>query len=99
MGLAELERYFIAYKARQLREAQEKATFDYIQADLMYKSILRVWKNVSYPRIEEVYPTLFDQKDQQEKRRKAKEEASVNRFMLFAQAHNQKFNQVVKDNT
>ena len=45
-------------------EAQEKATYDYILADLIGKSVSRLYSSSNtMPDIAEVYPSLFDSKE------------------------------------
>lgn len=100
MTLAELER-LLESKRRQIRlEAQQQATFDYIQADLIGRSIARIYSSSAHmPDISEVYPTIFDSKDIEEKKREKKAELSALRFKQFAESYNKKFKQeVAKDN-
>ena len=100
MTLAELER-LLESKRRQIRlEAQQQATFDYIQADLIGRSIARIYSSSArMPDISEVYPTIFDSKDIEEKKREKKAELSALRFKQFAESYNKKFKQeVAKDN-
>lgn len=83
-------------KKRVLKiEAQEKATFDYVLADLIGKSIARVYHSSNkMPEISEVYPTLFDSQEVEQKKAEKKAELSALRFKQFAASHNQRFEEV-----
>ena len=61
MTIAELTRAIASKKRIQKQQAQEKASFDYILADLIGRSIGRLYSNSTHlPDISEIYPTLFD---------------------------------------
>ena len=63
MTLAEIMRAIESKKRVKKIESQEKALFDYLLADLIYRSMARIYdNNVSYPAIEEAYPAFFDAK-------------------------------------
>ena len=98
MTIAELKRA-LASKVRITKlRAQEKASYDYILSDLIGKSVSRIYSSsAKMPDISEVYPTLFESKDIQEKKRAKKAELSALRFKQFANSHNQKFKGVQKD--
>lgn len=74
-------------------EAQEKATHNYILAELIVKgfSIVMSGKG-TFPKVEEVYPGIFDEliESEQEKIQKQKDELSTLRFMQFAHSFNQR---------
>lgn len=99
MTLAELERA-MASKRRMLKaQAQEKASFDYLLADLIGRSVARVHSSANtMPEISEVYPSLFDSKEIQEKRQEQKAELSALRFKLFAKSYNDRFREAAKKN-
>ena len=81
------------------REAQERASADYILGDLIGRSIARIYSSSArYPDINTAYPTLFDSKQLEEKKRAQKEELSVLRFKQFAQSYNKRFKEVPKEN-
>lgn len=91
MTIAELERSIKSKRRVQKLEAQEKATYDYILADLIGKSVGRLHSStITMPDISEAYPTLFDSKEIQEKKQEKKDELSALRFRQFANAHNNK---------
>lgn len=96
MTMGELQRYFESYQRRYKREAQEKATFDYALAELIGRSVARIYSSsAQMPEIYEVYPTLFDSKEAQERKQAQKAELSALRFKQFANFHNMKINKEV----
>lgn len=99
MTLAEAIRAIESKKRIQKLEAQEKASFDYILADLIGRSIARIQSSANHmPQITEAYPTLFDSEDLEEKQQEKKDKVSAIRFKQFAQAFNNKFKEVEKAN-
>lgn len=91
MTLAELIRLIESKKRVQKEQAKEKASCDYILADLIGKSVARVFNSANtMPDISEVYPTLFDSKELEEKKQEMRDELSAIRFRQFALSHNQK---------
>lgn len=92
MTLAELERIVDSKKRVQKVQAQEKASYDYILADLIGRSISRIYSSSAHmPEISEMYPTLFDSQEIQEKKQEKKAELSALRFKQFAESYNKKF--------
>ena len=99
MTLAELERVIASKKRQQKAAAQEKATFDYIQADLIGRSIARIYNSsATMPHISEAYPTLFDSEEIVEAKKAKVQELSILRFKLFADSHNKKLKGGTKSN-
>jgi hypothetical protein len=102
MTLGELERA-IESKRRVLKaQMQERATFDYIHADLVGRSVARVYNSANtMPAIQEVYAAIFEDNEHiQEMKQKKQEqlaELSAIRFKLFADSHNKKFKEVQTD--
>ena len=79
-------------------EAQERATFDYIQANLIVKGFsITMGGKGNYPSIEEAYPTIFEDllQKQEEKIQEKKEELSAIRFRQFAESFNDRFKKEV----
>lgn len=98
MTLAEINRAVESKKRIQKQQAQERANFDYIQADLIGRSISRVYNSANkMPDISAVYPSLFDSKEIEEQKAHKKLELSALRFKQFAQSYNTKYKEVVKD--
>ena len=92
MTLAEAIRAIESQKRIRKQQAQEKAANDYILADLIGRSISRIYSSSSrYPDISEIYPTLFDGETLEEERQQKAMELSAIRFKQFAQAFNKKF--------
>ena len=94
MTLAELERAIKSKKRVKRIHDQEKATYHYILADLIGKSVSRIYSSsAKMPELSEAYPSLFDSREIQEQQQKKKDELSALRFKLFVNAHNNKFKQ------
>ena len=97
MTIAELTRAIASKKRIQKQQAQEKASFDYILADLIGRSISRLYSSsTTVPEIAEVYPSLFDAEEAKEEKENKKQELSVLRFKQFAQTFNKKFEKEVE---
>ena len=91
MTLAELERAINSKKRVKKQQDQEKAAFDYILADLIGRSVARIYSSsAKLPDITEMYSTLFDSPEIQEKKQEQKDELSALRFKQFAQSFNKK---------
>lgn len=89
MTLAELQRKFESYKRTKEIQQKEKATFDYILADLIGISIGRLYnRNNKYPKIDEVYSSLFPPDEEAEQ--KKKDALNIERFKQFANSFNKK---------
>lgn len=96
MTIAELERA-VKSKRRVIKqqaedEAKTRASFDYILADMVGRSVARIYSNsVTIPPIAQVYPTLFDSEEMEELRAQKQDELSALRFRQFAQSFNKRF--------
>lgn len=98
MTFAELERAAESKIRVKKIEEQEKASFDYILADLIGRSISRIYSSsATYPEISEAYPTLFDSREIQERKQQQKAELSALRFRQFAASYNKRFKGGGKD--
>lgn len=76
----------------QKEQLQEKATFDYNLADLIGRSVSRIYNSSNtMPDISEIYPTLFDSEEIKQKKQEKQAELSALRFKLFADSFNKKF--------
>lgn len=100
MTIAELERSIDSKKRVKQDEAREKAMFDYLLANLIGKSVARIYSSSNdYPGIEEAYPMFFDSEEIQEQKAQKQDELSALRFKQFATSFNSKFNkEEAKDN-
>ena len=95
MTLAEAIRAIKSKKRVEKARAMEKASFDYIQAELIGRSIARLYSSSArMPQIQEVYPSLFDNEEMEKQRQQKKMELSVLRFKTFAQTYNKKYEEV-----
>lgn len=95
MTLAEAIRAIKSKKRVEKARAMEKASFDYIQAELIGRSIARLYSSSArMPQIQEVYPSLFDNEEIEKQRQQKKMELSVLRFKTFAQTYNKKYEEV-----
>lgn len=92
MTFAEVERAIESQNRLLKIQAQERASFDYLLADLIGRSVSRITSSSNtMPDISEVYPTLFDSKEIEQKKSEKKAELSALRFKQFAQSYNSKF--------
>ena len=98
MSISELTRQVESYKRVEKKRLQEKATYDYIQANLIGLYIGRVYSSsINIPSLEEAYKELFDDDEIQEQKKKHLEELSIIRFKQFAQQFNNNFKGGVKN--
>lgn len=94
MTFAELDRSIAAKK----KQEQRKASFDYILADLVGRSIARVYNSKNtYPSLAEAYPSLFDRVAEEEEIQRKKDELSALRFKQFATTYNKKYEEVANN--
>lgn len=92
MTLPEVLRAVESRKRVQEAEAKERATFDYILADLIGRSVARIHSSANhYPTLAEAYPDLFNSAEVEETVQARKDELSALRFKQFVNAHNNKF--------
>lgn len=91
MTISELIRAVESKKRVMKQAAQEKASFDYILANLVGVSVGRLYSSTShYPEINEVYPQLFDMPHLAEEKQQKQDELSALRFKLFVDSFNKK---------
>jgi hypothetical protein len=97
MTIAELTRLVESRKRVMQVEAREKATYDYILADLIGRSVSRINSSANrYPSIAEAYPSLFSSEEIEEEIQAKKAELSALRFKQFAQSYNKKRKEAAK---
>lgn len=94
MTFAEIQREVNSKIRNQKQQAKEKATYDYILANLIAKGVSKALGDKSkYPSIEEAYPGIFDEvvAEQKAKVEERKMNLSALRFKQFAQSYNNNF--------
>lgn len=97
MTLAEAIRAVESKKRQQKTAAQEKAAFDYIMADLIGRSVARLYSSSNnMPQLNEVYPSLFDSEEMEAQKQAKQVELSAMRFKQFAQSYNNRFKEVAR---
>ena len=100
MTLAELHRAVDSKRRVIKMENQERATYDYILANLIINGVGKMLDGKGeFPTIEEAYPKLFDdiQEEKAAKIQEQKNNLSALRFKQFAQSYNSKFKGVASD--
>lgn len=99
MSIAEFIREVESYNRRKNQQERTQASFDYVLADTIGKSIARIYSSsAKMPELYEAYPSLFVVDEIQRVRQDKKDELSVLRFKQFAQAHNDKLQGAKKIN-
>lgn len=79
-------------------EDRKKASFDYILADLIGRSIARIYNSSNkMPTLSEAYPSLFNKEDEEEKIQENKIKLSALRFKKFASSYNARFKERGQD--
>jgi hypothetical protein len=94
MTIAEVLRAIESTNRVKKAEATERATLDYILASLITKGVgITLGSKETFPTIEAVYPSLFTDIQEEEKRKmqEQKNNLSALRFLQFAQSYNKKF--------
>lgn len=99
MTIGEIKRAVDSKLRRDKYNAQQQALLDYIQADLIGRSVGRFivgTDELQYPTVEEAYASLFEDKAKikQEEKAKKLDELSALRFRQFANFHNEKHKEV-----
>lgn len=95
MTIAELVRAVNSKKRTTLEQARERAAYDYILADLIGRSIARIYDSANnLPSIHEAYPSLYSQEEVEEKKQEKQAELSALRFRQFANSYNKKYKEV-----
>ena len=95
MTFAELNRAFKSKQRLSKIEEQKQASFDYILADLVGRSIARLYGSSNkLPSLAEAYPSLFDDEELREKEDQRRAERFAIQLKQFAQFHNKKFQEV-----
>jgi hypothetical protein len=95
MTIAEVLRAIESNNRIKKAEAKEKATFDYILANMITRGVnITLGSKESFPKLEEVYSSLFkdDKEEAERKEQVQKDNLSALRFLQFAQSYNQRLN-------
>lgn len=96
MTILELKRAIESKKRIKERELKDRATFDYLLADTIGRSIARLYSSShKMPTIAEIYPSLFSPEEIEEKLQEKREELSILRLKQFAQSYNKKHKEVL----
>lgn len=99
MTFAEIERKIESYNRTYSAKQKEQATFDYVLADLIGRSVARVYNSANkMPALYEAYPSLFNKEAEEERIQIEKDKLSAARFRQFAQFMNKKFEEGKKLN-
>ena len=99
MTIGELQRAITSKQKVRKLEAQEKAAHDYILAELIGRSIARIYNSANkMPTIAEAYPTLFDAEEVEQKQAEKQAELFAIRFRQFAASHNKRLEEVQEIN-
>lgn len=92
MTLAELQRALESKKRMLVVSQKERATFDYTLADLIGRSVARIYNSANkMPDIGTVYPSLFDMEEIENLKAQKQAELSALRFRQFADSFNKRF--------
>lgn len=100
MTIAEITRAIKSRERVKMAELKEKAVLDYKLADLIARSMARLYSSsAEMPDISEIYPSLFDSVAIKMQRQEKANELSALRFKQFAQNFNKNLQQRgAKDN-
>ncbi len=97
MTLAEVNRAANSKIRMTKIEDEKKASFDYILADLIGRSVSRIYSSSSkMPSLSEAYPSLFTKEEEVKTIQQKKIELSALRFKQFANSYNSKYKEVAK---
>lgn len=95
MTYAELERYATSRKRIEIANQRKQASFDYILADLIGRSISRIYNSSNkMPSLSDAYPNLFEKAAEEEVIQKRKDELSALRFKQFVKSFNKRYEEV-----
>lgn len=98
MTIAELTRYIESRERIRRLEAKERASYDYILANLITRGTQAAFNGgEGIPDITEVYPSIFIEEieDRLKQKQIKQDELSALRFKQFANFHNKKHNKEV----
>lgn len=92
MTFSELTRALSSKQRLLKQQAQERASYDYILADLVGRSVGRFFSSSNkFPEVAEAYPNLFNTEQIEEAKAQKQAELNIARFKQFADNHNKNF--------
>lgn len=98
MTFAEFNRAIDSHNRKLKLQEQKQASFDYVLADLIGRSIARIYNSSNtLPPLAKVYPSLFNGEEIEEKVAEQRDNLSVARFKQFAQAYNNAYKEMGKE--
>lgn len=98
MTIGEVGRLVESKQRIYKRELKQKATFDYRLAELIGRSIARIYSSSQeMPNIADVYPSLFEKEEIEEKMEEKRIEVFSQKLKQFAKIHNSQYREVAKD--
>ena len=98
MTLAEIQRAVNSRARVRQFEEKQRASFDWILADLIGKSVARIYSSSNkMPSLAEAYPSIFSKDAEAEELQKKKDELSAIRFRQFAETFNKRHKEVSKN--
>ena len=97
MTFAEINRAVASHNRNINRKERERASFDYILAELIGRSVARIYNpSNEMPTIAEAYPLLFSNEEIEEKQAEQIDNLSAIRFTQFANSFNKRFKEANK---
>jgi hypothetical protein len=92
MTFAELDRALSSKRRVAKEEQKEKALYDYVLADLIGRSVGRIYSSsAKMPDIASVYPGLFNEAEIEAQKAEKQAQLSILRFKQFADSYNKRF--------
>ena len=91
MTIGETKRAIESKRRVKKIEAQERATLDYIMADLIGRSVARIYSSTEFPKLEDVYPMYFEKEEIKQAEDEKRMQLSIDRFQAFAESFNKRF--------
>ena len=92
MTIGEIVRYMESQKRVELLRAKERASMDYMLADLIGRSVARIHSSsAKMPPLQEFYSFLFNDEETEQCIQEKKDELSALRFRQFANSFNKRF--------
>lgn len=91
MTIGETKRAIESKRRVKKIEAQERATLDYIMADLIGRSVARIYSSTEFPKLEDVYPMYFEKEEIKQAEDEKRMQLSIDRLQAFAESFNKRF--------